>query len=105
VHWLNPAHIIPLVEVVAGPGTADATVKRTLELLEGLGKTPVRCGDSPGFIGPRLQVLLMNEAVRRVEEGVATSGDVDTAFRAGMGLRYATIGVCEFTDGGGVGIL
>jgi 3-hydroxybutyryl-CoA dehydrogenase len=105
VHWLNPAHIIPLVEVVAGPGTAEATVERTLKLLERLGKTPVRCGDSPGFIGPRLQVLLMNEAVRLVEEGVATPEDVDKAFKAGMGFRYATIGIFEFIDWGGVDIL
>jgi 3-hydroxybutyryl-CoA dehydrogenase len=104
-HWLNPAHIIPLVEVVAGPGTAEATVERTLKLLEGLGKTPVRCGDSPGFMGPRLQVLLMNEAVRLVEEGVATAEDVDKAFKAGMGFRYATIGIFEFIDWGGVDIL
>jgi 3-hydroxybutyryl-CoA dehydrogenase len=105
VHWLNPAHIIPLVEVVPGPGTAEAAVDRTLKLLEGLGKTPVRCGDSPGFIGPRLQVLLMNEAVRLVEEGVATPEDVDKAFKAGMGFRYSTIGIFEFIDWGGVDIL
>jgi 3-hydroxybutyryl-CoA dehydrogenase len=104
-HWLNPAHIIPLVEVVAGPGTAEATVEQTLKLLEGLGKTPVRCGDSPGFIGPRLQVLLMNEAVRLVEEGVATPENVDKAFRAGMGFRYASVGIFEFIDWGGVDIL
>jgi 3-hydroxybutyryl-CoA dehydrogenase len=105
VHWLNPAHIIPLVEVVPSPLTAPAVVDRTLALLEGLGKTPVRCGDSPGFIGPRLQVLLMNEAVRLVEEGVATPEDVDRAFRAGMGFRYATIGIFEFIDWGGVDVL
>jgi 3-hydroxybutyryl-CoA dehydrogenase len=104
-HWLNPAHIIPLVDVVPGPRTAPETVARTLALLESLGKTPVRCGDSPGFIGPRLQVLLMNEAVRLVEEGVATPEDVDRAFRAGMGFRYASIGIFEFIDWGGVDIL
>jgi 3-hydroxybutyryl-CoA dehydrogenase len=104
-HWLNPAHIIPLVEVVAGPRTAPPTVDRTLRLLERLGKTPVRCADSPGFIGPRIQVLLMNEAVRLVEEGVATPEDVDRAFRAGMGFRYASIGIFEFIDWGGVDIL
>ena len=104
-HWLNPAHIIPLVDVVPGPRTAPAAVERTLALLESLGKTPVRCGDSPGFIGPRLQVLLMNEAVRLVEEGVATPEDVDRAFRAGMGFRYASIGIFEFIDWGGVDIL
>jgi 3-hydroxybutyryl-CoA dehydrogenase len=104
-HWLNPAHIIPLVEVVAGAATAPAAIDRTLALLERLGKTPVRCADSPGFIGPRLQVLLMNEAVRLVEEGVATPEDVDRAFRAGMGFRYATVGIFEFIDWGGVDIL
>ena len=104
-HWLNPAHIIPLVDVVPGPATARAVVERTVALLEALGKVPVTCGDSPGFIGPRLQVLLMNEAVRLVEEGVATPEDVDRAFRSGMGFRYASIGIFEFIDWGGVDIL
>lgn len=104
-HWLNPAHVIPLVEVVPGPATAEPVVAETIALLERLGKVPVRCGDSPGFIGPRLQVLLMNEAVRLVEEGVATPEDVDRAFKAGMGFRYAAIGIFEFIDWGGVDIL
>jgi 3-hydroxybutyryl-CoA dehydrogenase len=105
VHWLNPAHIIPLVEVVPGRATAGAVVDRTVAFLEKLGKVPVRCADSPGFIGPRMQALLMNEAVRLVEEGVATPEDVDRAFRAGMGFRYATVGIFEFIDWGGVDIL
>jgi 3-hydroxybutyryl-CoA dehydrogenase len=104
-HWLNPAHIIPLVEVVPGRHTAPATVDATLARLERLGKVPVRCNDSPGFIGPRMQVLLMNEAVRLVEEGVATPEDVDKAFRAGMGFRYGSVGIFEFIDWGGVDIL
>lgn len=104
-HWLNPAHIIPLVEVVPSSRTSAGAVARTLGLLEGLGKVPVRCGDSPGFIGPRMQALLMNEAVRLVEEGVATPEDVDRAFKAGMGFRYAQVGIFEFIDWGGVDIL
>ena len=80
-------------------------MQRTVALLEKLGKTPVRCADSPGFIGPRLQALLMNEAVRLVEEGVATPEDIDRAFKAGMGFRYATVGIFEFIDWGGVDIL
>jgi len=105
VHWLNPAHIIPLVEVVPGQATSAAVVERTVALLDALGKVPVRCADSPGFIGPRLQALLMNEAVRLVEEGVASPEDVDRAFKAGMGFRYATVGIFEFIDWGGVDIL
>jgi 3-hydroxybutyryl-CoA dehydrogenase len=104
-HWLNPAHVIPLVEVVPSPQTAPEAVARTVAWLERLGKTPVRCAASPGFIGPRLQVLLMNEAVRLVEEGVATAEDVDRAFRAGMGFRYASVGIFEFIDWGGVDVL
>ncbi len=105
VHWLNPAHIIPLVEVVPGRATDAGVVERTVALLEKLGKTPVRCADSPGFIGPRMQALLMNEAVRLVEEGVATPEDVDRAFKAGMGFRYAAVGIFEFIDWGGVDVL
>ncbi|MBI2161158.1 MAG: 3-hydroxyacyl-CoA dehydrogenase [Candidatus Rokubacteria bacterium] len=104
-HWLNPAHIIPLVEVVPGASTAPAVVARSIALLEALGKVPVRCADSPGFIGPRMQALLMNEAVRLVEDGVATPEDVDRAFKAGMGFRYAQVGIFEFIDWGGVDIL
>jgi 3-hydroxybutyryl-CoA dehydrogenase len=104
-HWLNPAHVIPLVEVVPGPETAEHVVTDTMAILERLGKTPIRCGDSPGFIGPRMQVLLMNEAVRLVEQGVATPEDVDRAFRAGLGFRYAAMGIFEFIDWGGVDIL
>jgi 3-hydroxybutyryl-CoA dehydrogenase len=104
-HWLNPAHIIPLVEVVPGRATDAGVVDRTIAFLEKLGKVPVRCADSPGFIGPRLQALLMNEAVRLVEEGVASPADVDRAFKAGMGFRYATVGIFEFIDWGGVDIL
>lgn len=104
-HWLNPAHVIPLVEVVPGPRTAETVVAETIALLERLGKVPVRCADSPGFIGPRLQVLLMNEAVRLVEQGVATPEDVDRAFKAGMGFRYGAIGIFEFIDWGGVDVL
>src|SRR2546428_8524681 len=59
-HWLNPAHIIPLVEVVPGRQTSAKTVESTLTLLERLGKTPVRCADSPRFIGSRPPVLLLN---------------------------------------------
>jgi len=105
VHWLNPAHVIPLVEVVPGAATSAAVVDRTITFLTHLGKTPVRCGDAPGFIVSRLQVVLMNEAVRLVEEGVATPEEVDRAIRAGLGFRYAGVGVFEFIDWGGVDIL
>ena len=63
------------------------------------------CGATPGYIVPRLQALIMNEAARMVEEGVATAEEIDHATRYGLGLRFAAIGVVEFIDFGGCDIL
>ncbi len=104
-HWLNPAYLIPLVELSPHDGTDPAVTRRTSELLAGIGKETVICRASPGYIVPRLQALIMNEAVRMVEEGVATAADIDKATRLGFGLRYASMGVLEFVDFGGLDIL
>jgi 3-hydroxybutyryl-CoA dehydrogenase len=104
-HWLNPAYLIPLVEISPHPGTAPATVERLKAILEAIGKKPVLCKDAPGFIVPRLQALVMNEAARMVEQGVATPEDIDRAVRYGFGPRYASMGVVEFIDYGGLDIL
>lgn len=104
-HWLNPAYIIPLVELSAHAGTVPAVVTRLRALLEDIGKVPVLCGPTPGYIVPRLQALIMNEAARMVEEGVATAEEIDKATRYGLGLRFAALGVVEFIDFGGNDIL
>jgi 3-hydroxybutyryl-CoA dehydrogenase len=104
-HFLNPAYLIPLVEVSPAKATAEQTFDTTRRLLESAGKVVVRCAPSPGFIVPRLQAAAMNEAARLVEEGVATPADIDRAVRAGFGPRYTAMGVCEFIDYGGLDIL
>ena len=104
-HWLNPAQLIPLVEISPHPGTAPATVATLREKLEAVGKMPVLCGATPGYIVPRMQVLIMNEAARMIEQGVATAEDIDQAIRFGFGIRYAAMGVVEFIDFGGNDIL
>jgi 3-hydroxybutyryl-CoA dehydrogenase len=104
-HWLNPAHVIPLVELSAHPGTASAAVDALKGLLERIGKVPVLCAAAPGYIVPRLQSLIMNEAARMIEQGVASAADIDRATRYGLGLRYANMGVVEFIDFGGNDIL
>jgi 3-hydroxybutyryl-CoA dehydrogenase len=105
VHWLNPAYLIPLVEVSPGAATDPAIVARVQALLEGIGKMPVVCAARPGFIVPRIQALAMNEAARMVEEGVASAEDIDKAIRFGFGFRYAVLGLLEFIDWGGGDIL
>ncbi|TFZ00836.1 3-hydroxybutyryl-CoA dehydrogenase [Ramlibacter henchirensis] len=105
MHWLNPAYLIPVVELSTHAGTNAEVVARTRALMEGIGKLPVVCGPAPGYIVPRLQALVMNEAARMVEEGVATAEEIDKATRFGMGLRFAALGVVEFIDFGGCDIL
>jgi 3-hydroxybutyryl-CoA dehydrogenase len=104
-HWLNPAYLVPLVEVSPGARTDPAVVERVKRLLERIGKVPVVCKASPGYIVPRIQALAMNEAARLVEEGVASAADVDRAIKYGFGLRYAVLGLIEFIDWGGGDIL
>lgn len=104
-HFLNPAYLIPLVEVSPAKNTAERTFEAVKKLLEDAGKVVVRCNPSPGFIVPRLQAAAMNEAARLVEEGVATPEEIDRAVRAGFGPRYTAMGLCEFIDYGGLDIL
>jgi 3-hydroxybutyryl-CoA dehydrogenase len=98
-HWLNPAHLMPLVEISVGSRTDPEVAKRTRAILTSLGKVPVVCS------APRVQALAMNEAARLVEEGVASVEDIDTAVRVGFGLRFAVLGLLEFIDWGGNDIL
>jgi 3-hydroxybutyryl-CoA dehydrogenase len=105
VHWLNPAYLIPLVEISPGAATDPAIVANVKALLENIGKVPVVCASTPGFIVPRIQALAMNEAARMVEEGVASAEDIDKAIRYGFGFRYAVLGLLEFIDWGGGDIL
>jgi 3-hydroxybutyryl-CoA dehydrogenase len=104
-HFLNPAFLVPLVEVSPHEKTDKTVTARLTELLEEAGKVPVICKASPGYIVPRIQALAMNEAARLVEEGVASAEDIDKAVRYGFGLRFAVLGLLEFIDWGGLDIL
>lgn len=105
IHWLNPAYLIPVVELSHHAGTDPAVLARAKALMESIGKLPVVCGPTPGYIVPRLQALVMNEAARMIEEGAATAEEIDKATRFGLGLRFAALGVVEFIDFGGADIL
>jgi 3-hydroxybutyryl-CoA dehydrogenase len=95
LHFFNPVHINRLLEVVRGPATAEHTVQRGLQLAHRIGKEPVLVNDSPGFATSRLGVLLGLEAMRMVEEGVASAADIDTAME--LGYRHP-LGPLRLTD-------
>ncbi|MEM6662982.1 MAG: 3-hydroxybutyryl-CoA dehydrogenase [Pseudomonadota bacterium] len=104
-HWLNPAFLVPLVEISPGQATDPDVTASLVTMLEAIGKMPVVMKASPGFIVPRIQALAMNEAARIYEEGVANAEDIDKATVFGLGFRFAILGMLEFIDWGGGDIL
>jgi 3-hydroxybutyryl-CoA dehydrogenase len=84
MHFMNPVPLMPLVEVVRGMDTTDATVGETVELAKALGKTPVVVSDRPGFISNRVLLPMINEAAFALMEGVADRESIDTVMKLGM---------------------
>ena len=104
-HFWNPPHLLPLVEIVPGRYTALETVELTWKLMERIGKKPVALKrEALGFIGNRLQLALLREAMYIVESGIATREAVDTAVKYSLGRRLGATGPLESTDLGGLDI-
>ena len=102
-HFFNPAHLVPLVEIVKHKQTKKEVVETTLDLIRSIGKSPVLLKkEISGFIANRLQTALMREAFYLLKEGVASAQDIDTAITAGPGFRWAFTGPIEIADFGGL---
>lgn len=104
MHWINPPHLIPLVEIVQGEQTAPETMDAVFSLALSLGKHPIRAKDVPGFILNRLQFAVLREALHLVESGAAGLEDIDGAMKYGLGMRYACVGPFETADLGGIDV-
>ncbi|MFP4482775.1 MAG: 3-hydroxyacyl-CoA dehydrogenase family protein [Thermovirgaceae bacterium] len=104
-HFWNPAHLLPLVEIMPGEETAEETVGFTKDIMERIGKDPVVLHkETPGYIGNRLQYAMLREALHLVDSGVASKEDVDRAVKSGIGRRLAITGPIETADLGGTHI-
>ncbi|MDQ0220845.1 3-hydroxyacyl-CoA dehydrogenase family protein [Peribacillus cavernae] len=102
-HFFNPAHLVPLVEIVKHDLTKPEVVEETLDLIRSIGKSPTLLKkEIPGFVANRLQTALMREAFYLLKEGVASAEDIDTAVTAGPGFRWAFTGPIEIADFGGL---
>lgn len=95
MHFFNPVHIMGLVEIVEAEQTEGAIVDRSVGFVEGLEKTPIVVADYPGFASSRLGVSLGVEAIRMVEQGVASTESIDTAMT--LGYNHP-VGPLELTD-------
>lgn len=105
MHFWNPPHIMPLVEVTKGKETSDSTAELVVEMCRRMGKRPILVRhDIPGFIGNRLQYAVLREALHLLSEGIASAEDIDTAMTAGPGLRYGLLGPLRTADLGGLDV-
>jgi 3-hydroxybutyryl-CoA dehydrogenase len=95
MHFFNPAPLMPLVEIVRAEHTRDDVVETAYALAERLGRRPIRCADTPGFVVNRVLIPLLNDCVRVLDEAGVTPEDLDTAMTLGAGWP---LGPCALLD-------
>jgi len=104
VHPLNPAHMVPLVEVVTHPLNSEDTLERAYAMLRALSRKPVTLKKTmPGFLVNRFHQALYRESIYLIEQGITTAEDVDTALQC-LSMRYSSIGLLEFFDDVGLAL-
>lgn len=102
VHWYNPPHIVPAVEIIRGPHTSDETAQLMYDLLKKSKKLPIRINkEIPGYMLNRIQMAIMREVLYLWQAGIASIEDIDLAVKGSLGFRYASIGPLMTSDLGG----
>lgn len=103
-HFFHPAVITPCVEVIPSDHTAEQVVETVISFLDSVGKAPARCKSGPGFVANRIQYAMAGEALRILEEGIATAEDIDKIVRTSFGFRLSAYGPMEVIDMAGLDI-
>lgn len=96
LHFFNPVPVMRLLEVVRTPDTSDDTYRTLMAWGKAIGKTAITCKDTPGFVVNRLLVPLMAEAIRMLERGDASPGDIDIAMKLGAGHPMGPIELADY---------
>jgi 3-hydroxybutyryl-CoA dehydrogenase len=96
MHFMNPVPIMPLVEVIRGHATSEATTITVMDTARALGKSPVEVNDYPGFVSNRVLMPMINEAIFCVMEGVATPESIDTVMKLGMAHPMGPLALADF---------
>src|SRR5690606_35455188 len=105
MHWSNPPHVIPLIEVIRGEKTEDHVAEFVRAFTEEMGYVPVTVKkDVEGFVENRILYAIMREALHLLEEGVASAEDIDLAVQWGIGFKLAGIGPLALLDVAGLDI-
>ncbi len=95
LHFFNPAPVLPLVEVVRTTLTADSAVSAAVAFVDRVGKTPIECADRPGFVVNRILIPALNDAVRALDEGVASAEAIDAGMRLGTGWPMGPLALID----------
>ena len=103
-HWFNPPEWTPGVEVIPAASTDPEVVEKVMEFLRAIGKRPAVVGDGPGFVANRIQNALFLEALRCVEEGLASPQEVDEVVRSCFGFRLPFFGPFQIADMAGLDV-
>jgi 3-hydroxybutyryl-CoA dehydrogenase len=101
-HWMNPPYLLPLVEVIPSSRTSVETTEITRDFLARIGKHPILCKDTPGFIVNRMHSALLVEVISMLERGIATIEDIDSAWTQHLGPRYCVVGPFQLLDSFGL---
>ncbi|HEU5239307.1 MAG TPA: 3-hydroxyacyl-CoA dehydrogenase NAD-binding domain-containing protein, partial [Pyrinomonadaceae bacterium] len=96
MHFMNPVPVMKLVEIIRGAATTDETYEEIHALTEKLGKIPLECHDSPGFISNRVLMPMINEAIFALYEGVATRESIDGIMKLGMNHPMGPLTLADF---------
>ncbi|KIH98054.1 3-hydroxybutyryl-CoA dehydrogenase [Streptomonospora alba] len=104
MHWSNPPHLIPMIEVIRGERTDPAVETATVAIVEALGYKAVVEKEVPGFVENRVLYAIMRECLSLVEQGVASQEDIDTCVKWGIGYKLAVIGPMRLLDMAGLDI-
>ncbi len=104
MHWINPPHIIPLIEVIQGEKTTDENIQVIYDLAVKVGKKPVKVKDAPGFALNRIQFAILRECLHIAQSKIASVEDIDKVMKYGLGIRYACLGPFQVADLGGLDI-
>lgn len=104
-HYIRPAHLMPMCEVVRGAATDEATIQRARAALETCGIRPVLCLDVPGFVFNRLHLALVREALALLRDGVASPADIEDTVKLGFGARFPAMGPFEYLDLSGLDLI
>ncbi|HEV8611294.1 MAG TPA: 3-hydroxybutyryl-CoA dehydrogenase [Thermoanaerobaculia bacterium] len=96
MHFMNPVPVMELVEVIRGIATSDETTGAVEEVARKMGKTPIACNDSPGFVSNRVLMPMLNEAIEALREGVGTREAIDGIMKLGMNHPMGPLTLADF---------